>query len=252
MATAYAGAAWAASPGKKVAIGDGKKSYWSEVFWRNPILAAPADVRFKRLPFQWVVHASGCRPYIDYDKMLPSPKKSPRFYWREGMIVGPGIVVFSEEEQAPLADGDYVVIEPHVKSTRPNKDWGFEKFQAVVQALPHVRFVQPDYGKTILEGVEPVRTQSFRDLCRLVRDATGYLGPEGGGHHAAAAVATPAVVIYGGFTSPAVSGYETQINLFTGGEPCGMRDPCDHCKEAMGDISPDRVVGAVARMLSCA
>jgi hypothetical protein len=51
------------------------------------------------------------------------------------------------------------------------------------------------------------------------------ISPEGGLHHAAAALGVRAVVIFGGFISPATTGYELHTNLFTGGQACGMRIP---------------------------
>lgn len=64
---------------------------------------------------------------------------------------------------------------------------------------------------------------------------------EGGLHHAAAIFGIPAVVIYGGYISPRQTGYDGQVALFEGGEPCGWRKPCPHCAAAMGKIEPERV-----------
>ena len=61
------------------------------------------------------------------------------------------------------------------------------------------------------------------------------------GNHAAAALDVPSVVIFGGYISPKQTGYSTQENIFTGGEPCGMRIPCDHCATAMKAIDPEMV-----------
>ena len=66
--------------------------------------------------------------------------------------------------------------------------------------------------------------------------------PEGGLHHAAAASGTPSIVIFGGFISPRQTGYLHQSNLFTGGDPCGMRHRCSHCKRAMDRITVEEVL----------
>jgi ADP-heptose:LPS heptosyltransferase len=77
--------------------------------------------------------------------------------------------------------------------------------------------------------------------------AIGYLGPEGGMHHASAAVGVPAVVIFGGYISPKVTGYEGHINLFTGtGLGCGNSQPCE-CS-CMAGITVGRVCEAVLSM----
>jgi ADP-heptose:LPS heptosyltransferase len=65
--------------------------------------------------------------------------------------------------------------------------------------------------------------------------------PEGGLHHAAAALGLKCIVIYGGFISPDQTGYDLHINLFTGGTPCGSRKSCQHCKDAMAKIEPAQV-----------
>lgn len=250
MATAIARSIFRKDPTRKVAIGDGERFQPSEVFWFNPIVATPQDIRGRK-PVQWLRHTSGCRPYIDYDRMQKPIKSAPRFYWIDIGPLEPGEIHFSRAEREPLARGDYVVIEPHIKdwAISQNKDWGFERHKALVASLPGVRFVQPDYGKEILPGVEPVKTRTFRDACRLLRDAKAYVGPEGGLHHASAAVGIPAVVIYGGFNAPSQTGYPGHINLFTGGDACGMRIPCPHCAAAMRAITPAMVADALVSLL---
>jgi ADP-heptose:LPS heptosyltransferase len=77
-----------------------------------------------------------------------------------------------------------------------------------------------------------------------------YIGAEGGLHHAAAALGVPAVVLFGGFIPPLVTGYETHINL-TGGaqEACGSLKPCDHCRKAMDAISVEEVAAAARTII---
>lgn len=67
-------------------------------------------------------------------------------------------------------------------------------------------------------------------------------------HHAAAALGIPAVVIFGGYVSPAQTGYAAQMNLFTGGQPCGRRTECAHCADAMSDITPAMVADALHQL----
>jgi len=66
----------------------------------------------------------------------------------------------------------------------------------------------------------------------------------------AAATGTPAVVIYGGVISPANTGYDLHLNQYAGGEPCGSRKPCRHCRQAMGAIGVPRVVADLRRLLA--
>jgi hypothetical protein len=72
-------------------------------------------------------------------------------------------------------------------------------------------------------------------------------------HHAAAALGVPAVVIFGGFISPAVTGYAAHANIFTGDDlGCGNINPCPHCRAAMERISVDQVYGAATLQLKAA
>lgn len=249
MATAEAERLYRRDPSRKVAIGKDRRFYRSPVFDRNRAIATAQEIR-SRKPVQWLNHASGCRPYIDYEATTKPIKEARFFVWRDIGPLDPGRLFFSKAEREPLVSPGYVVVEPHIKPrASPNKDWGFDRWQELVGMAKAVRFVQPDYGLPVLEGVEPVTTSSFREGARLIRDALAYVGPEGGLHHASAAVGVPAVVIYGGFTSPRQTGYSGNENFFTGGEPCGMRLPCDHCKEAMAAITPIQVMAALYRIL---
>jgi hypothetical protein len=82
-----------------------------------------------------------------------------------------------------------------------------------------------------------------------------YVGHEGGLHHAAAAVRLPAVVIFGGFITPAVTGYAEQVNLTAPGlgvaHPlgCGRRVDCPHCADAIAQITPELVAQEVRKVL---
>jgi ADP-heptose:LPS heptosyltransferase len=79
-----------------------------------------------------------------------------------------------------------------------------------------------------------------------------YIGPEGGLHHGAAAVGIPAVVLFGGFIPPQVTGYKTHVNL-TGGADffCGSLQACKHCAEAMERIKSKHVCDAAKGFLEC-
>ena len=146
--------------------------------------------------------------------------------------------------------GDFIFIEPHTKTltSANNRDWGWENFCELVARVPF-RFVQPFYGLHVLPGVEPLRTNTFLDAVAVLRQARTGVMAEGGLMHAAAAVGVPSVVIFGGFISPENTGYDMHSNLFAGGEPCGHRFPCPHCREAMKLITVDQVAEALSQKL---
>jgi ADP-heptose:LPS heptosyltransferase len=148
---------------------------------------------------------------------------------------------------------DFVIVEPNIKqrSGMANKSWGFDRYQQVVKKLNQFNWLQLVQDETTprLKGVDHLRTFSFRSAMATLSRAIGYLGPEGGMHHASAAVGVPAVVIFGGYISPKVTGYEGHINLFTGtGLGCGNSQPCE-CS-CMARITVGRVCEAVEKLLA--
>lgn len=217
--------------GKKVLVGDGEKVIWSEVFDHNPRISreiTPDCV--------WVKSVKGNRPYIDYARSTPG-----RMVWKPWKAE-PGELYFSEEELR-WTETDFVYIEPNVKgSFGGNKDWGFEKWQAVVDALP-LNWIQ---GKgRPLRNVLQLETRSFRDACALLSRAFLFVGTDGGMHHAAAALGLPAVVVWGGLIGPNTLGYDFHTNLCKATSFCGSVTPCLHCRQALDSITPDMVVEAI-------
>jgi ADP-heptose:LPS heptosyltransferase len=101
-----------------------------------------------------------------------------------------------------------------------------------------------------LTGVQQVETPTFTDALSLIKTAELLIGPEGGLHHGAAAVGTRAVVFFGHFIPPQVTGYDMHINL-TGGatEFCGSTWLCSQCDEALKRISADEVIAAAENIL---
>jgi hypothetical protein len=237
----------AAARGKKIAFGDGRKIIWDQhsetIFRGNPNIAKPGSERDASV--EWVPFYKGRRIYNRQD--------GRRWIWNTEFQATPGEVFFDKKE---LRNGrrygaGFVVLEPDVptwKSVAPNKDWGRHKYQKVADRLRSegvrvVQFRHPKSGPP-LAGVDQFPTLDFRDSLAILKQSALYIGPEGGLHHGAAAVGRPAVVLFGGFIPPSVTGYETHTNLTGGAEACGSLHACPHCKAAMAAISVDEVVGA--------
>jgi ADP-heptose:LPS heptosyltransferase len=230
-------------------------------------------------PVAWLANYSGHRPYWDLARMRADWAQArpgepfslkvrdvrlPYHYaaWRV-RDVGPGILFLTAEEVAAAAAalwragvrGRFAVIEPTIKPTAsPNKVWGWSRYQAVAVALAdRIALVQlgdaPAVPAERLAGARVISTPSFRTACAVLMLADFYIGPEGGLHHAAAALGVPAIVLFGGFISPEQTGYAEHVNLFTGGEPCGQRVACAHCAEAMARITPEQVIAEAARWM---
>lgn len=234
LATGIARRARLAHPTKKICIGDGTRIEWGEVFNNNPHISkeiVPNCV--------WVQSHKGYRPYIDLERCTPE-----KLAWKKDFKASPGELFLTDAEKRKWSEYSGIYIEPNIKGTMgPNKDWGFHRWQEVVNRMPDVAWVQGPGRR--LTGVTQVSTDSFRDACALLSNCIAFVGTDGGLHHAAAALGKKAVVIWGGFTHPRNLGYETHINLHSGTEPCGSLKECSHCKKAMDRITVEMVVKAV-------
>jgi len=225
-------------PNRPICIGDGTSIEWvPDVHDNNPHLSrtiVPGCI--------WVQCHKGFRPYADNERST-----ADKFVWKRDFKASPGEIFLTDEEKEKWADfKDSVYIEPNIKGwLGPNKDWGFDRWQEVVNRMPHVSFVQGQ-GRT-LDGVNVTQldTESFRDACGLLYHCSLFVGTDGGMHHAAAAFGKKAVVIWGGYTHPRNLGYDFHTNLHAGVEPCGNTKPCDHCKRAMDKITVEMVVKAI-------
>lgn len=222
---------------------DGKPR-WHEIWLHNPAIARNGVglPRIKSGPL--------CRPYIDYD-LWNADDRRHWFWsgWRARDHIGK--IYLTETERVADISG-FAVIEPNVNAkirfTKPyadNRDWGFSKWQAVVDATPEIFWVQlvPNEREKVLSGVTVIITETFRRACGILSHAMFYAGHEGGMHHAAAALKIPGVVVMGGFPSEQALGYPIHTNL--GGDGCGALFKCEHCRQAMDAITVLDVVSAI-------
>ena len=194
--------------------------------------------------YQRMVNGPGVRPYI-------ASKTAEKWTWRPYQPE-PADVVFTPEELA-FAEPyrGKVLVEPHVKSIgHRNKDWGWSnwwRFDAIARFEGLVQCVKP--GDKTMPNAKAVVTTTFRQTMAVLSVCRAAVLPEGGLHHAAAALKVPAVVIFGGFIAPNITGYRQHRNLFTGGKACGIRTDCKHCREAMGKITSGMVLDELRGLL---
>jgi hypothetical protein len=107
----------------------------------------------------------------------------------------------------------------------PNKEWGPERFQAVVDVLRgSFEFVQLGSERDPrLEGAVDMRGgTTLRQAASVIASSVTFVGLVGFLMHLARAVERRSVIIYGGREAPWQSGYSGNINL-TGDVPCA---PC--------------------------
>lgn len=254
MASGQAEVLFRADPSRPVAICNRRgEPRWHEVWEHNPAIATPDYVQSGQ-PVQMIHNGVGCRPYIRYPFTASRGMKFTDWRARDHV----GRIYLTDEEvalgrQLRAESGPFLVMEPDVKpTTTPNKSWGLDKFAAVVRALPEITFIRVHGDECRpFPPLRNVQTVSFRQACGVIAASDGYVGTEGGFHHAAAALGKPAVVLFGGFISPKTTGYDSHINLCDKqrGSPCGTWRECSHCRDAMDRITVERVVESVQRML---
>lgn len=219
---------------RKVRLDYGKR-LWNEVFDHNPRIAHSTDKDVQ----VYYPRVGGLRPYATFKSM-------ERWRWTD-YKPPVGELYFQPDEIAYAAQfSPDVVLEPNLKgNASPNKDWGLARWNALIGLL-RAAGLQPvqlgPAGTRVLPGVTLIETKSFRWACAVLARARAAVLSEGGLHHGAAVVGVRSVVIYGGYISPRQTGYDLHTNLFTGGEPCGMRTPCKHCAAAMAAIKPESVM----------
>ncbi len=226
-------------------IGLDRAPRWNPIWDGNPRFA-PIDARGN---FQTIQNCGGMRPYI-------AGRSGMRWSWRRFECT-PGEIYFSAAEAsfaAPYAPE--IIIEPNIKpGASPNKQWGWSNWHKLAAILIRAGYSVSQIGPVgtrVLAAACFIQTQDFRRGCAILSKARLYIGPDGGLHHAAAALGVPAIVIRGGFISHECTGYAGQRNFFTGhGLGCGMRTRCSCCAQAMGLIKPEAAFEAACEMLAC-
>lgn len=188
----------------------------------------------------------GMRPYI-------ADKSAERWTWR-AFECTPGEIVFTKAERVFGAQyGGRIIVEPNLKhKASPNKDWGWRRWNELAYLMQGAGLKVTQLGDentALLEGAELIHTSDFRQACAVLAQARACVLPEGGLHHAAAALGVRAVVIFGGYIAPEHTGYALHTNLFTGGTACGSRLRCDHCEAAMAAITPRAVFTELEKIL---
>ena len=215
---------------------------WHPV-WQGNARIARAPGRHQQV----LLNGSGQRPYVDYRHT--TDQRWAYTDWR----AAPGEIFLTGAERAIAVPAGAILVEPHIKAkASPNKQWGWERWQTLVELLrPMGPVVQVGRaGTPVLAGSTFIETADFRLACAVVEKCAAAVLPEGGLHHAAAALGRPAVVIFGGHCLPANTGYDAHVNLFNGtAETIGWRIPHDGAQRCMAAIAPADVAAEVHRII---
>lgn len=210
---------------------------WAPIWDGNPRIARPEEEGdFQDLPAR---DMANCRPYH-------TRKTQNRWSYNLNFRPDVGEIYLTEAEKRLGVYQGIVVIEPYIKAgASPNKQWGLCRWEQLAQRM-RAAGLRPTHlgppGTSRLLGADFIETNTFRDACAVLSGAQACVLPEGGLHHAAAALGIPGVVIFGGFTPVELTGYPMHRNLGASlGGACGFRIPCSHCAAAMAAITPEQV-----------
>lgn len=222
------------------------KLKWNSIWDNNPRIARIGE----RGDFQELVarDVNNSRPY--------HTKKTPE-RWSYNLAFRPNVgeIYFTDAElEFGARYAARVIIEPHNKpKASPNKEWGWMRWNKLAYLLDAagIRCAQMGpMGTRTIDRVELIETPNFRFGCAVLAGARACVLPEGGLHHAAAALNVPGVVIFGGYIAVETTGYPMHTNLGVHvGEACGMRIPCEHCQEEMAKITPHEVCDELMRLM---
>ena len=259
MTTGFVKLAKQKYPEAQIIIGDKKSGYVYDhlIFNNNPKITKSNFID----PEQqiWLESFPGKRPYIkSYD--------SKKIIWNDKFRAIKGEIYFDNNELSfaknellkirNKSSKKIIFIEPSPKKNtdfkkqsdnnigKINKRWDKNKWQELIYELKNkFVFIQNFHEQSIkYHNCNPLKS-SFREACSVLNLCDGFVGWEGGLSHAAAALNKKAVVLFGGFISPKLTGYELHENIYVDikGSPCGKRDYCNHCEKCRNIITVEEV-----------
>jgi len=240
--------------GRRVCIGKRPVLIWSPLYSNNPYLVNPGEIASDDQI--WLNDSPGDRPYIDYqgtrlhsDNRRMVGKKFRRWVYNDSHTPEPMEIFFTDQEHwqcDQLKKKRFVIINPHVKKKGPpNKRWPFEYYQEVVNSMKEgFEMIQPkqDSNELSLEHATCL-TLNLRQLAVYISSAALIICNEGLLHHVAAAFRTPAIVLFGGFISPYVTGYRFQQSIYVRDKNVlGVREETEAGQKIMRAITPQHVM----------
>lgn len=275
MATGFARKEKQKFPNRQIIIGDYKKKFAtkSEIFLFNPNIVDPKKLDYS-IPIHFVNNHPGNRPYIAWENT-----KEGKYIWNFNFKPIPGDLYFSENEifqakkivkEAEEFWGEKKMIKHkgiiflESSSTKiknklfqfkhRNKDWGENNWSSLVKILNKDYLIVQSMHENSKKLDEVFYCETnFRIACAVMKFCDLYVGPEGGFGHAAAALRIPAVIIFGGWIHPQVTGYDFHENIYIDieGSPCGVfGSDCNHCKKCMKKITVEMIVIAINENIS--
>ena len=274
MATGIAKIQKKKNPDSQIVIGNfqNRTITQSIIFDNNPNIITDSKKIDPKVKLFFINNSKGYRPYIDREKTILKKK----MIWNFNFKPTPGELYFSEKEIKKAKNtihnaevfwnsinnkrhnGIIFIETTSVKINNPNfsfkqinKDWGRAKWFELIEKLKkNFLIIQSLHSQSVhYDGIFEFKS-NFREAAATMKMVNLFLGPEGGFGHVAAALHKPAVILFGGWIHPQITGYDFHENIYVDikGSPCGIYlKECDHCKECMSRISVEKVEKLVIR-----
>ena len=262
---------------KQIVIGnlEEKKIYDSLIYLNNPNIT-PIDKVDRSKPIHFINYHNRNRPYIDYQN-----SNNNNWKWNMNFSPTPGKLYLSQDEKSKAIkilseakehwkknnNSAYkAVIFFESTSTKidhnffynkmKNKDWGEANWKKLILKLKDkYLIIQSKHKKSKrYKGAYYSSIDfNFREACSIINESDLFLGPEGGFGHVAAALGKKAVLYFGGWIHPKVTGYDFHENIYFDHptSPCGaVGYICEHCEEARRSINADYLYDKVISTLN--
>jgi len=189
------------------------ETFWPDLFRNNPDADWVTDQHLKttRRHIKPTYKVDTTTTVSIYEQMTAytgeQVKAAPKIYLDKGE---------RDKAQSKYGSG-YIVVCPVGKATftANRKEWGLHNFQQLYDLLDQYSWVQIGAkDDPLLSGCQDARGLPIRESAAVLSQARLFVGLEGGLMHLARSVDTPAVIIYGGFIKPEVSGYDDQVQIY--------------------------------------
>ncbi len=187
---------------------------------------------------------AGCRPYLlslSNGKSVFNTKHTARAGFIE--------LTDGEWTNTEIPHPPYAVISPQIKKgATQNKTLGVENWETIIKYFPCPVY---QLDGDLINGAISFKTNTIRHAVAVISGAAVVLCNEGGTHHMAGSHHVPAVVYFGAFIPPSVTGYgyHHNISVETNEGYCGNWGACKHCDDARKSVDLESIRQKAVLML---
>ena len=89
-----------------------------------------------------------------------------------------------------------------------------QEIQLIVRSPPQLLIISSAHGSVTRRSVD-ARIKNVRETAAILANSELFIGIEGGLMHLAQSVGTNSVIIFGGYITPEISGYDINTNIYS-------------------------------------